>query len=386
MRVTARVVWGVPVADLEASRSHRPHPRRARAFRRARCRRRWRRPRPSSGSRTPLVRAAPREMLLRRLGRGARPDHPPGEPAGAATWPRACAGRPPASARRWTSASGRSTSGSDSSPLGDVPAPSRHERRHCATAAVEVCSRAVRGQRRWSPSATRRGPRAVSWDVLVVGGGVMGWSVAHHLARAGTGRILVVDRGGGSTERATGGFRAQFATEVNVRLSLLSRQKLQTFREETGVDPGLLPGRATSSSPATRHSGGSSPPRSRCSARAGCDDARAGRPRRRRRLAPCDPARGAWWAAASRRATASSGRWRSAAAISSRRSARAWSGSTAEVLGLEPVAEALRVRDLGRAATSAAVVVNAAGAWAGTARSHGRASRSRCSRSAARWR
>jgi len=81
----------------------------------------------------------------------------------------------------------------------------------------------------------------VSWNVLVVGGGVVGWSVAHHLARRRAGRILVVDRGGGSTERATGGFRAQFATEVNVRLSLLSRQKLQEFHEETGVDPGIQP-------------------------------------------------------------------------------------------------------------------------------------------------
>jgi sarcosine oxidase subunit beta len=79
------------------------------------------------------------------------------------------------------------------------------------------------------------------WDVLVVGGGVVGWSVAHHLARAGVRQILVVDRGGGSTERATGGFRAQFATEVNVRLSLLSREKLLAFQEETGVDPGYQP-------------------------------------------------------------------------------------------------------------------------------------------------
>jgi glycine/D-amino acid oxidase-like deaminating enzyme len=83
--------------------------------------------------------------------------------------------------------------------------------------------------------------RPVTWDVLVVGGGVVGWSVAHHLARAGVRRILVVDRGGGSTERATGGFRAQFATEVNVRLSLLSRRKLLAFQEETGVDPGYRP-------------------------------------------------------------------------------------------------------------------------------------------------
>jgi len=81
----------------------------------------------------------------------------------------------------------------------------------------------------------------VSWDVLVVGGGVIGWSVAQHLALARAGRIAVIDRGGGSTERATGGFRAQFATEVNVRLSLLSRQKLLAFSDETGVDPGFRP-------------------------------------------------------------------------------------------------------------------------------------------------
>jgi sarcosine oxidase subunit beta len=81
----------------------------------------------------------------------------------------------------------------------------------------------------------------VSWDVLVVGGGVIGWSVAYHLALARAGRIAVIDRGGGSTERATGGFRAQFATEVNVRLSLLSRRKLLAFADETGVDPGFRP-------------------------------------------------------------------------------------------------------------------------------------------------
>jgi len=81
----------------------------------------------------------------------------------------------------------------------------------------------------------------VRWDFLVVGGGVIGWSVAHHLARTRAGRIAVVDRGGGSTERATGGFRTQFATEVNVRLSLLSREKLLGFRDETGVDPGYRP-------------------------------------------------------------------------------------------------------------------------------------------------
>src|SRR5262249_46573852 len=81
-------------------------------------------------------------------------------------------------------------------------------------------------------------------DVVVVGAGVVGASCAVHLARAGL-RVTVVDRGGaagsGSTSRATGGFRAQYATAINVRLSLLSRGKLRAFRDETGVDPDFRP-------------------------------------------------------------------------------------------------------------------------------------------------
>src|SRR6185436_3173882 len=37
------------------------------------------------------------------------------------------------------------------------------------------------------------------------------------------------------------GFRAQFATPINIRLSLLARDKLRTFRDETGVDPEYVP-------------------------------------------------------------------------------------------------------------------------------------------------
>lgn len=70
---------------------------------------------------------------------------------------------------------------------------------------------------------------------------MIGASVAHHLASRGV-DVLVLDRapalGGGSTARATGGFRAQFDNETEVRLSLLSREKLLAFKAETGVDPG----------------------------------------------------------------------------------------------------------------------------------------------------
>ena len=79
-------------------------------------------------------------------------------------------------------------------------------------------------------------------SVAVIGGGVIGASVAYHLARRGWRDVVVLDRGpaagGGSTGRATGGFRAQYATALNVRLSLMAREKLRCFEAETGVDPG----------------------------------------------------------------------------------------------------------------------------------------------------
>ena len=81
-------------------------------------------------------------------------------------------------------------------------------------------------------------------DVVVVGAGVIGASVAWHLSRLGV-RTLLLERepepGKGSTARATGGFRAQYGTDINVRLSLLSREKLRRFIDDTGVDPGYDP-------------------------------------------------------------------------------------------------------------------------------------------------
>jgi sarcosine oxidase subunit beta len=82
-------------------------------------------------------------------------------------------------------------------------------------------------------------------SIAIIGAGVVGASVAYHLARRGWREILVLDRssgpGQGSTGKATGGFRAQYATPINVRLSLLSREKLRCFTEETGGNAGYVP-------------------------------------------------------------------------------------------------------------------------------------------------
>ncbi|HZJ01859.1 MAG TPA: FAD-dependent oxidoreductase, partial [Gemmatimonadaceae bacterium] len=81
-------------------------------------------------------------------------------------------------------------------------------------------------------------------QVAIIGGGVVGASIAYHLAREGVENVLIIDRahgpGAGSTGRATGGYRAQFATAVNVQLSLFSRAALLRFEDETGVDPSYM--------------------------------------------------------------------------------------------------------------------------------------------------
>src|SRR5262249_58549316 len=81
-------------------------------------------------------------------------------------------------------------------------------------------------------------------DVVVIGAGPVGASVAWHLAVRGV-SVLVLERaaelGAGSAPRATGGFRCQFGTEINVRLSLLSREKLRRFESEVGADSGYDP-------------------------------------------------------------------------------------------------------------------------------------------------
>lgn len=89
-------------------------------------------------------------------------------------------------------------------------------------------------------SATKRPHTARKSDVLIIGAGVTGASLAYRLAERGL-SVTVVDAGeepgAGSTSRATGGFRSQFASAINIQLSLISRNMLLRFKDDTGVDP-----------------------------------------------------------------------------------------------------------------------------------------------------
>lgn len=75
-------------------------------------------------------------------------------------------------------------------------------------------------------------------DAIVVGGGVIGASIAWHLARRGL-KPAVFEKsllGSGNTGRSAGGIRAQFTSAVNVRLSLYSISFFERFRELVGGD------------------------------------------------------------------------------------------------------------------------------------------------------
>ncbi|WP_128434354.1 NAD(P)/FAD-dependent oxidoreductase [Streptomyces cyaneus] len=81
-----------------------------------------------------------------------------------------------------------------------------------------------------------------SASVVVIGGGVMGTSIAYHLARAGVRDVVLVERDElacGSTSKAAGGVRAQFSDELNIQLGARSLEAFGRFEEETGYDIGL---------------------------------------------------------------------------------------------------------------------------------------------------
>ncbi len=76
-------------------------------------------------------------------------------------------------------------------------------------------------------------------DVVIIGGGVMGVSAAHHLARSGVERVVLLENGElgeGSTSKSAGGVRALFSDEINIALGLRSLETFERFEKEFGQD------------------------------------------------------------------------------------------------------------------------------------------------------
>ncbi len=79
-------------------------------------------------------------------------------------------------------------------------------------------------------------------DVVVIGAGVQGCSIAYNMAKMGIKDIVVLEKGticSGSTGRCGAGIRAQWGTEMNCRFGLASVEKFEQLHEELGMDCGL---------------------------------------------------------------------------------------------------------------------------------------------------
>jgi sarcosine oxidase subunit beta len=76
---------------------------------------------------------------------------------------------------------------------------------------------------------------AETGEIIVIGGGVVGLSIAYHLTRLGCRDVIVLDResiGSGSTSKCPGGIRQQFATETNIRLSMEGVKFFERLRKK----------------------------------------------------------------------------------------------------------------------------------------------------------
>jgi sarcosine oxidase subunit beta len=77
-------------------------------------------------------------------------------------------------------------------------------------------------------------------DVVIIGGGIVGLSIAYYLGLKKAGRVVLYEKGQlgeGSTSRCVGGIRTQFSTEINIRFSLESLKTFEVFKEEFGIAP-----------------------------------------------------------------------------------------------------------------------------------------------------
>jgi len=80
-------------------------------------------------------------------------------------------------------------------------------------------------------------------DVVVIGGGINGCSIAYHLAKSGAGRVLLVEQrhiAGGPTGRSSGIVRQHYTLET---LACMARDSLEVFRrfaDEVGGSAGFV--------------------------------------------------------------------------------------------------------------------------------------------------
>ena len=80
-------------------------------------------------------------------------------------------------------------------------------------------------------------------DILIIGGGVMGASIAYHLARQGDGKIILIERqglGNGTTGRSGAIVRQHYSNDFTVRMAKESLVVFQQFADRVDGDCGFV--------------------------------------------------------------------------------------------------------------------------------------------------
>lgn len=77
-------------------------------------------------------------------------------------------------------------------------------------------------------------------QVVIIGAGIVGSSIAYNLAKKGCQEVVVLEKepyfAAWSTGKAAGGIRAQFANEINIKISLWSENIFEKFSQEMECD------------------------------------------------------------------------------------------------------------------------------------------------------
>jgi sarcosine oxidase subunit beta len=97
----------------------------------------------------------------------------------------------------------------------------------------------VSGEIKLPPTLEQDGPVPTRTEIAIVGGGVMGLSIAYQLARLGLDDVVVLERGylaEGASGRNGGGVRQQWSTEINIRLMQESVELCRRFAVDLGVN------------------------------------------------------------------------------------------------------------------------------------------------------
>ncbi|HJU46886.1 MAG TPA: FAD-dependent oxidoreductase, partial [Gaiellaceae bacterium] len=80
-------------------------------------------------------------------------------------------------------------------------------------------------------------------DAVVIGGGIMGTSIAHFLSKLGYGQVLLLEKStlcGGSTQYSAAHVRQHYSNEVAIRLAVRAAEMFAAAEEALGGDVGFV--------------------------------------------------------------------------------------------------------------------------------------------------